>query len=148
MVEYRDLYDANKQMTGKTFIKGEKIPNEYYNVIVVRVPNKGGQWALTGGHPKAGETSLEGIKAEVKEELGLNVDNDNIDLLTTITIDNHFIDLYYLEKDVDIKDIHIQREEVEDVKWTTKDEILKMIEEDEFYEGYKFLEYLKVTRAR
>ena len=25
MVEYRDLYDANKCVTGKTFIKGEQV---------------------------------------------------------------------------------------------------------------------------
>ena len=159
MVEYRDLYDKNKQMTGKSYIKGESIPDEYYNIIVniiiknssdefliqKRVPKKGGQWALTGGHPKAGETSLDGIKSEVREELGLNVDNENIILFTTLIIQNHFIDLYYLKKDINIGDLCFQKDEVDDVKWATKDEILSLIERDDFFEGYKFLEYLKVN---
>ena len=94
MVEYRDLYDANKCVTGKTFIKGEQVLKGYFYLIVIiviknsldkyliqkRVERKGGKWALTGGHPKAGESSLEGIKEEVKEELGIDINNDNVKL--------------------------------------------------------------------
>lgn len=64
MVEYRDLYDVNKCVTGKTFIKGEQVPKGYFYLIVIivikngldkyliqkRVERKGGKWALTGGH--------------------------------------------------------------------------------------------------
>lgn len=37
MIEYRDLYDENKQVTGKTFIKGEQVPKGYYYLIVTIV---------------------------------------------------------------------------------------------------------------
>ena len=37
-----------------------------------RVPRKGGDWGVTGGHPKAGQTCEEGIITEVQEELGIN----------------------------------------------------------------------------
>ena len=37
MVEYRDLYDANKCVTGKTFIKGEQVPKGYFYLIVIIV---------------------------------------------------------------------------------------------------------------
>lgn len=158
MVEYRDLYDENKQVTGKTFIKGEQVPKGYYYLIVTiviknndkyliqkRVERKGGRWALTGGHPKAGETSLEGIREEVKEELGIDITNDNPILFKTITHNDQFFDLYYLEKDININDIKIQKEEVDDVCYATKDEIIKMHNENKFHEGhYKmFEEYLK-----
>ena len=33
MAEYRDLYDANKKPTGKTFIKGMQVPKGYYYLI-------------------------------------------------------------------------------------------------------------------
>ena len=36
-----------------------------------RVKSKGGDWGVTGGHPKSGETPKEGIITEIKEELGL-----------------------------------------------------------------------------
>ena len=34
-----------------------------------RIKSKGGDWGVTGGHPKANETLLEGIVTKVKEEL-------------------------------------------------------------------------------
>ena len=114
-------------------------------MIQKRVERKGGRWALTGGHPKAGETSLEGIREEVKEELGIDITNDNPILFKTITHNDQFFDLYYLEKDININDIKIQKEEVADVCYATKDEIIKMHNENKFHEGhYKmFEEYLK-----
>ena len=33
-MEIRDLYDVNKNLTGKTFVKGEQVPNGYYYLIV------------------------------------------------------------------------------------------------------------------
>ena len=42
-----------------------------------RVLEKGGDYGVTGGHPKAGETPLEGIVTEVKEELGLDFSKEN-----------------------------------------------------------------------
>ena len=74
-MEKRDLYDENKKLTGKTIFKDEETPENYYILVVVlllqndkdefliqkRSPEKGGEWAFTGGHPKAGESSLEGM---------------------------------------------------------------------------------------
>ena len=90
MDELRDLYDADSVKTDKTYRKGEKIPNGYYPMVVMvvirnsngeflmqkRVKAKGGDWGVTGGHPKSGETPLEGIITEVREELGLDFSNE------------------------------------------------------------------------
>ena len=45
----------------------------------------------------------------------------------------------------EVKDIKIQKEEVDDVCWATKDEIIKMHDENRFHEGHygMFEEYLK-----
>lgn len=96
-MEFRDLYDENKMVTGKTFIKGEQVPEGYYYLIVAiyiqnskgefliqkRFPRKGGKWATTAGHPKAGETSLEGLITEVEEEIGIDLRQDNPILFET-----------------------------------------------------------------
>ena len=93
-MEIRDLYDVNKNLTGKTFIKGEQVPKGYYYLIVAviiensngefliqkRVSRKGGKWALTAGHPKSGESSFEGICSECFEELGVDISLDNPDI--------------------------------------------------------------------
>jgi len=149
-MEYRDLYDENKTPTGKTFVKGTQVPKGYYYLIVViniqnskgefliqkRVERKGGKWALTGGHPTAGQTSLEGIITEVQEEIGIDITNDNPILFKTLTNNDQFFDLYYLKKDINIEDITIQKEEVDDIKWATQEEILAMNENNEFHEGH------------
>ena len=49
---------------------------------------------------------------------------------------------------IDIKDLVLQKEEVESVNWYTKDEIIDLINKGEFREGnikgfYKVLEHIK-----
>ena len=77
--------------TNKRYYKGETIPKGFYPMVVMavirnskgkflmqkRTPLKGGDWGVTGGHPKSGETPLEGIITEVKEELGLDFKEDD-----------------------------------------------------------------------
>lgn len=71
-MEKRDLYDEDKELTGKTILKGEKIPEGYYYLtVIVWIENsknkfliqrtsylKYHMYATTGGHPKSGENSL------------------------------------------------------------------------------------------
>ena len=81
-MEQRDLYDINRRLTGQTIFKGDSIPeNNYIIVVLVFIQNsegkfliqkrskiKNGKYATTGGHPKSGENSIQGIISEVKEE--------------------------------------------------------------------------------
>ena len=145
-MEKRDLYDENKQKTGEVIEKGQPIPNgRYYITVVVwmqnsegkfliqrTVPEKYHMWATTGGHPKSGENSLEGIVTEIKEELGLNVNPDELKLFKTIKTEDDFVDLYYLKHDFNIEEITVQKEEVEDVKWASIEEIESLINEKLF----------------
>lgn len=149
-MELRDLYDENKELTGETIYKGQDVPKgRYYITVVVfiqnsknefliqkRVKKKDGKWATTGGHPVSGETSKQGIVTEIKEELGVNVIEENIKLFKTIKTEDDFVDIYYLKEDIDIKKIKIQKEEVEDVKWASIDEIERMINEKKFSESH------------
>lgn len=158
-MEIRDLYDANKNITGKTFKKGEQVPQGYYYLIVAifienskgefliqkRVPRKGGKWATTAGHPKAGETSLIGLFEETKEELGIDITNDSPTLFETWNINDQFFDIYYMKKDINLEDIKIQEEEVDGVRYATIAEIKQMHEKGEFHENHYqlFLKCLK-----
>lgn len=152
-MEIRDLYDENRILTGETIIKGKTYPaNRRILVVAIIIQNskgefliqkrsveKDGKWATTGGHPKAGETSLEGIITEVKEEIGLDIDNPI--MFYTDGDDKVFCDLYYLKKDINLKDLKLQKEEVETVKWLSLDEIKQLVLKDEF--KYSHLEMLK-----
>ena len=81
-MEKRDLYDENRQLTGETIYKGEEIPDGRYIIVVLvfiqnskgefliqkRSEIKNGKYATTGGHCKTGESSIQGILTEIKEE--------------------------------------------------------------------------------
>lgn len=161
-MEKRDLYDENKEKTGEIIEKGQPIPKgRYYITVVVwmqnskgefliqkTVPEKYHMWSTTGGHPKSGENSLQGIVTEIKEELGLSVNQDDLVLFKTIKTDDDFVDIYYLKCDYDINDVIVQTDEVEQVKWATTEEIKKLIEEGNFLpphvEFFQYcLDYLK-----
>lgn len=149
-MEKRDLYDENKKLTGETIFKGETIPKGRYYITVVifiqneagefliqkRVMKKDGRWATTGGHPVSGESSKQGIITEIKEELGIDVKSENIQLFKTIKTEDDFVDLYYLKENVNIENVVVQQEEVEKAKWASIEEIKNMIQNDEFSESH------------
>ncbi len=140
-MEKRDLYDGNRRMTGELIEKGQKVPKgKYYITVVVWIQNSKGEfliqktasskshmWATTGGHPKAGESSLDGIITEIREELGLEVPKDKLRLFKTIKTDDDFVDVYYLNMDIDIREIIVQKDEVEKVKWASVKKIKRLI---------------------
>lgn len=142
MAELRDLYDINSNKTDKTYHKGDVIPDGYYPMVVMvvirnsngeflmqkRVESKGGDWGVTGGHPKSGETPIEGIITEVKEELGLDFSNENFILYDYGCDGKDCYKMYFVTKDIDIDDITIQKEELSEVRWFSMDELKRMVE--------------------
>lgn len=155
-MEKRDLYDENKKLTGETIYKGEIVPKGRYYITVVifiqnkegnfliqkRVEKKDGKWATAGGHPVSGKSSKQGIITEIKEELGISVNNENIQLFKTIKTEDDFVDLYYLKEDIDINGVKIQEEEVDKAKWASIDEINEMIRNQQFSESHaEFFKY-------
>lgn len=143
--EYTDLYDENKNLTGEKLFreKGTKliVPKGRYSVVVlVFIENSKGEflfqmtskrkknvWATTGGHVKSGQTSKEAIIEEIKEELGIDINEDEVKLFKTYKYDDAFKDVFYIKKDIDINSLTYQEDEVEYVKYLTKDEILDLI---------------------
>ena len=160
--EKRNLYTKNRELTGEFVYKEEKIPkNRYYLTVVVWIqnsknefllqltsPQKKHKWSTTGGHPQIGETSLQGIVSEIKEELGIKIDANSLQLFKTIKTEDDFVDLYYLKADIDINDIKVQEDEVEKVKWATKKEVGELIKKKSFLPShiefyYNCLTYLE-----
>ena len=151
-MEQRDLYDINRKLTGKTIFKDEAIPkNSYILVVLIFIQNsegkfliqkrskiKNGKYATTGGHPKSGEDSIQGIISEVKEEIGLELNPNEIQLFYTgrSELEQVFWDDYYIRMDIgDIKKLKLQKEEVESVCWLSIDEINLLMKEKKFYEN-------------
>ena len=147
-MELRDLYDENGILTGQTYHKGERIPNGFYPMVVMvvirnsagkflmqkRVERKGGDWGVTGGHPKSGESPIEGIITEVKEELGLDFSHENFIEYDSGCDGKDCYKMYFVQKDISIKDITIQEEELSEVRWFSMNELKQMVEREELNE--------------
>lgn len=142
-MELLDIYDSTGNKTGKTIVRGDKSKlgdNEHIAVGVIFLENskgefliqktsleKGGEFSSTGGHITHGETPLSSIKREVEEELGINIDNEEIKELGFINYDMPLRYIFYLQKDIDINEIKVQTEEVDYVKYMSIKEIEELI---------------------
>ena len=139
--EKRDLYDENSNCTKITYFKGDPIPKGFYPMVVMvciqnsegkflmqkRVLSKGGDWGVTGGHPKSGETPIEGMVTEIKEELGIDVDSSSLEVFSEGCDLTDCYKMYYLKLDAKIEDFNIQKEELTQVKWFSMTELQEMV---------------------
>ncbi len=112
-------------------------------LIQQRQPFKEGwsnMWDLTvGGSAVAGDSSQQAAEREVLEEIGYEINLQGVRPSLTINFDNGFDDYYLVEEDVDTSKLVLQPEEVQGVKWATKDEIMAMIDEEAFIPYHKSL---------
>lgn len=89
-MELWDLYNENREFTGKTHIRGQEIPQGFYHLVVhVWIRNRKGEylisqrsaarptfplmWECVGGSVTKGESSLTGALREAKEEVGIDL---------------------------------------------------------------------------
>lgn len=161
-MELLDVYDDLGNVTGRTVVRGDKSvklnEHEHIAVAIIFIENdkgefliqktskeKGGYYSSTGGHIDSGETPLNTIKREVLEELGVNIDKDNIVEYGAILHDKTIIFLYYIKKNIDINKVKLQKEEVDYVKYMSKNEINKLIKNNEMLKshGNMFKEIIK-----
>ena len=156
MEEIWDVYDENKRKTGETM---KRVPYVYtpgkYNLIVTatilnskneiliskRAENKkfGLMWELPGGAVRAGETSLEGILREVKEEIGVKFTKKEAILLKELKREKDFKDIWLFKREVKDEEIKFADGEVIDTKWVSIEEFLKMFEEKQIVPGVNFV---------
>ena len=152
MPELIDVYDRNRNRTGKTVFRGENGPGEYRLVthicvfncdrmlIQLRSPKKkslGGYWDVSaGGQVDAGERSEQGAARELCEELGMKRVILPGRRIATVTFDYGFDDFYCLEYNEE--NIVLQESEVSDWRWASLEEILAMIEARSFIQYSEF----------
>ena len=158
-MELWDIYDKNRNLTGRQMERGSEFGDSDFHLVVhicifnsknemliqQRQPWKIGwpnMWDLTvGGSALANETSAEAAERETLEEIGYKIDLSNDRPFFTINFENGFDDYYIVERDIDIKDLKLQYEEVQSVRWATKDEILQLVDDGKFID-YWFIENL------
>jgi len=110
-------------------------------LIQKRAPTKEthpGKWDVScAGHLSAGDKSVNGAIRELKEELGISVQDSELNYLLTIPhtttveqfniIDNELSDVYLLKKDLTPKDLLIQTQELTEVKFIDLEELKERV---------------------
>ena len=142
-MEYNDIYDADRKLTGRLHRRGTHWRSGEYGLVVCvwvydgrgkilltrRAPGKSfaGTWENSGGAARAGETSIQAIVRELREETGIRAEESEFELLTTVRDRNTFYDHYCLKRQVPMEEIVLQPGETDDVRWATFDEIHELI---------------------
>ena len=158
MTEFFDVLDENGNKTGRTKAReyvhrdGDWhkavhtwIVNDKNEILLQkRSPNKDSypnMWDISSaGHLTAGDESLQGAIREIKEELGIDTTPDQFKLIGTrkkagkynqAFVNNEFNDVYLLRLSLDISKLHLQEEEVSEVKYVHIDEFRDMIKNND-----------------
>lgn len=147
-MEIVDKFNNKRQPLNKTSERYEKINGEYKLSMHVWIQNDKGEfliqkrsplkkvfpnyWSITGGGVDSGESTLNTVFRECKEELGITVEEKNLELILSIKRKFDFVDIYLLKHNIELKDIILQKEEVSDVKWVNMNEIKNMMNNNEF----------------
>lgn len=147
-MEIVDKFNNKRQPLNKTSERYERIDGEYKLSMHVWIQNDKGEfliqkrspskkvfpnfWSITGGGVDSGESTLDTVFRECKEELGIIAEEKNLELILSFKRKADFVDIYLLKHNIELKDIIMQEEEVTDVKWVSINEIKSMIENNEF----------------
>lgn len=156
MEEFFDVLNNKGEYIGKVESR-EKCHKEglWHKAVVVFIINSKGQvllqkrsknkkmwpnmWDVTaGGHVLAGEFGFQAIIRECKEEIGIDLNKNDITFIGAVVstnikgdiVNNHFNEYYVTQKEVDIKSLKLQEEEVSEVKWVNKEEIISRIKDN------------------
>ena len=155
MEERLDIFNQNRERTGESqTYKNVHLRGLLHKTVHVWIVNSKKQFLLqkrsknksaypsywdisAAGHIDSGETSLEAAKRETKEELGIDLPDSEFNLLDTIKqpiikhsdifIDNEFNDIYLIHRDINVSELKIQIDEVEEMRWVSKEEFEKWI---------------------
>jgi len=158
-MEILDLYDKNGIKINKTIIRGEPInENEYCMAVDIWIKNDKHQilitqrhplklypkkWECTSGFILSGENSISGALREVEEEIGIKLNKEDCKNIHRILRYNNgiyqhnwnmIVDIFLVNKNIDIKETKLQKEEVIDIKWVNEKEFIEMFQNNEVVE--------------
>lgn len=142
MAEYLDVYDKNRKLLRRQ-ARGEKLSQDEFILVVgiwvindrneilltKRHPDKSyapNLWENTGGHVQSGESSIEAVLRELREETGITAEEENVEFIGSICVPPFFGDNYFVRKNVSLSDVMLQPGETCDVQYVTYEQFSQM----------------------
>lgn len=142
-VEWNDIYDENRCLTGRVHQRGTPWKAGDYGLVVCvwvydgfghilltrRAKGKSfaGTWENSGGAAKAGETSRQAVARELFEETGIRAGEEEFEFLYSDKDHSTFYDFYCLKRQLPIRDIVLLPGETDGVMWASFGKIHWMI---------------------
>ena len=143
IVEFNDVYDKNRKLTGKVHRRGTHWHLGEFGLVVCvwvhdgkgnllltrRASGKSyaGTWENTGGAVKAGESSRQAIARELFEETGIRAKDEEFELIDCNRSRNFHFDHYCLKKEIPIEQIKLLPGETDGVQWASLEKVSQMV---------------------
>lgn len=142
--EMIDIYDENKNKTGKSKVRHKEALEEGEYVIGVQaiIINSNKQilitqrselkekeplkWECNGGALLAGENVIDGLIREMHEELGIKLQKEKAVFLKTAKEGHRFKEIYLFNEDIEIDELEFADGEVLSAKWVNIEEYMNM----------------------
>ena len=155
-IEMIDIYDENKNKTGKTKIRHKDILEKGEFVIGVQAiiinsnkqilisqrsalkENGPLEWECNGGALLSGEDVIDGLVREIYEELGIKLQKDKATFLKTAKEGHRFKEIYLFEMDIEINELKFADGEVISAKWVSIEEFMNMFNNGEIVYNVDF----------
>ena len=84
-------------------------------------------WEVVSGGAIEGDTPVSGALRELEEELGIKATKDELKFIGSYVRINDYVEVFMLEKDIDINELNLQEDEVQDAKWVEISEFERLI---------------------
>ncbi len=157
--EYWDIYDRDRNKTGRLHRRGEPMgPGEYHLIVHICIFNEKNElliqrrvgtkrmwpdfWEVSAsGCAKAGEDSRMAAAREVSEELGVPMDLSEEIPKFSFSFSRGFDDWWMVDREIPIGTVHRQEEEVSAVRYADREEVCRLAREGRFI-PYHFIEQL------
>ncbi len=163
-MEIWDLYDINREIVGEHIRGVEMPPDKYHLVVHIWIKNSENKyllaqrsgnrktyplkWECVGGSVITGETSIQAALREVKEEIGLEISENNCQLVATQIRDivegqriNDIVDIYLVTYDGQVELSKATTDEVAQIKWLNRTDIEELFNRGEMVHLIKDLSY-------
>ena len=166
MAEYNDIYNVNRQLTGRIHRRGTPWRDGEFGLVVCvwvydgkgkllltrRAKGKSfaGTWENSGGAAQAGETSRQAIARELFEETGIRAEENEFELISTDRDKHTFYDFYCLRRETPIEQIVLLPGETDAAQWADFDTVHQMIHQRKICRiiAGQFLRQEKILRLK
>ena len=145
-MELVDLLNDRKELIGETCERNAVPEGKYRLSIHIWIVNDKNEmliqqrsasrkmfpnmWTNTGGACIAGETSIETVFRELREELNVIPNIDDLELIASYKRKKDYVDVWLLKQNINIKDLKFNDNEVQAAKWLTIEEWKKLLIEE------------------